>query len=99
MKCRYHLRAFADCGSHALDRAGADIAHCEHAAAAGRERRPIDSHFGAGAHKALVVQRYVAVRQPRSVGVRTDDVLALDATTSLSTTNSTLGRAAIRSIR
>ncbi len=56
------LRALAHGGSHALDRAGANIADRKHAAAASCERWSIDSQFSTSTNEALLVQHYIAVR-------------------------------------
>ena len=69
----HHLRAFADGGGDALDRAGAHVADREDAAAVGLERMAPGAHLRPGADEALGVQRDAALRQPVGVRIGADE--------------------------
>ena len=68
-----HLRAVADRGRDALDRAGADVADGEDAAAAGFQRIAVVARLGAGQDEAAIVELEAGSRQPVGVGLRADE--------------------------
>src|SRR5262245_60000461 len=67
MKRCDHLRAFTDAGRDAFDRAGADVADREDAAAARFELTVAVAEVGSGHHEAFRVELHVGLREPRGV--------------------------------
>jgi hypothetical protein len=80
---RHRRGAVADRAAHALDRAGAHVAHGERAAHAGLERvgHAARQHaavlagdgVGAGQHEAVLVDRHAAAFEPARLGIGADE--------------------------
>jgi len=73
MERRHHLRAVADRGGNALDRAGAYVSDCEYPPPAGFKRQPSRAGILAGADEAAGINLQPRLLQPIGVGLGTDE--------------------------
>ncbi len=73
MQRRDDLRAFADRGSDAFDRFGADVADGENAAAARLQRMAIAAGIFAGQYKAFGVERDARAGEPVGIRIGADE--------------------------